>query len=189
MTPEAEQAAHLPESEARPQEHVAPPAATAPRPDWDGYFMHITRVVATRSTCLRRQVGAILVKDRRILATGYNGAPSGMRHCQEVGCYRLRHEIPAGERVELCRGIHAEQNAIIQAAVHGVKLEAPVVCYSTTQPCVTCAKMLVNVGVKRIVFEGAYPDELALEMLREAGVALIPYGSPDADSKPGVEGG
>jgi dCMP deaminase len=89
------------------------------RPSWDAYFMSITRLVAGRSTCLRRQVGAILVKDRRILATGYNGAPSGLPHCDETGCVRERLRVPSGERHELCRGIHAEQNAIIQSANYG----------------------------------------------------------------------
>ncbi len=153
------------------------------RPDWDDYFMHITRVVATRATCLRRRVGAILVKDRRILATGYNGPPSGLAHCDVLGgCYRARHGIPSGQRIELSRAIHAEQNAVIQAAIHGVKLERPITCYCTTQPCVTCAKMLINVGVTRIVFEGGYPDELALEMLREAEVELIQVPSASSPS-------
>lgn len=174
MTPDPETGAGNPGRVA-----AQPPAQC--RPDWDDYFMQITRVVASRATCLRRAVGAILVKDRRILASGYNGPPSGLAHCEEVGCYRMQHNIPAGQRVELCRGLHAEQNSIIQAAIHGVKLEPPLTCYSTTQPCVTCAKMLINAGVTRIVFEGTYPDELALAMLREAGVDLIQYGKPDVE--------
>jgi len=145
------------------------------RPSWDEYFMQICRVVATRSTCLRRQVGAVLVSDRRILSTGYNGAPKGMAHCAELGgCYREQNQVPSGERQELCRALHAEQNAIIQAAVHGVKLER-VTAYCTTQPCVTCAKMLINADVRRIVYEIAYPDDLSLEMLREAGVELVHF--------------
>ena len=145
----------------------------AARPAWDDYFMQICRVVATRSTCLRRHVGALLVKERRILSTGYNGAPKGMAHCEELGgCYREQQGIPSGERMELCRGLHAEQNAIIQAAVHGVSLDAGITCYCTTQPCVTCAKMLINANVTRIVYEGEYPDELSREMLEEAGVEL-----------------
>ncbi len=145
------------------------------RPPWDAYFMEICHVVAKRSTCLRRQVGAILVADRRILATGYNGAPKGLPHCAELGgCYREKLGIPSGERQELCRGLHAEQNAIIQAAVHGVRL-VDVTCYSTIQPCVTCAKMLINADVRRIVFEGDYPDELALALLNEAGVELVQW--------------
>ncbi|MGC9317791.1 MAG: deoxycytidylate deaminase [Armatimonadota bacterium] len=142
------------------------------RPSWDEYFIQICRVVATRSTCLRRRVGAVLVSNRRILATGYNGAPKGMKHCAELGgCYRERMGIPSGERQELCRGLHAEQNAIIQAAIHGVKLEN-VTAYCTTMPCVTCAKMLINADVRRIVYEVDYPDTLSREMLHEAGVKL-----------------
>jgi len=144
------------------------------RPDWDTYFMKLCRVVAERSTCLRRQVGALLVSDRRILATGYNGAPKGLPHCAEVGCLRTRLEIPSGERQELCRGVHAEQNAIIQAAVHGVALQ-DVTLYCTIQPCITCAKMLINANVTRIVYEGDYPDELATEMLEAAGVELVKW--------------
>ena len=146
--------------------------ASGERPDWDTYFMKICHVVAERSTCLRRQVGALLVANRRLLATGYNGAPQGLPHCAEVGCLRDQMGIPSGERQELCRGLHAEQNAIIQAAVHGVAL-ANVSCYSTTQPCITCANMLINANVKRIVYEGDYPDELAAKMLAEAGVELV----------------
>ena len=142
------------------------------RPSWDDYFMEICHVVAKRSTCLRRHVGAVLVSNRRILATGYNGAPKGLPHCAELGgCYREKMGIPSGERQELCRGLHAEQNAIIQAAIHGVKLEH-VTAYCTIQPCVTCAKMLINADVRRIVYEGDYPDEMALGMLQEAGVEL-----------------
>lgn len=142
------------------------------RPSWDDYFMHITREVAKRSTCLRRQVGAILVKDKHILSTGYNGAPRGLPHCEEVGCLREQNDIPSGERAELCRGLHAEQNAIIQAAVHGISIPGATL-YCTTQPCILCAKMLINAGVIRIVYEGPYPDELARDMLAEAGVALV----------------
>ncbi len=142
------------------------------RPSWDEYFMRITQEVAQRSTCLRRQVGAILVKDKHILATGYNGAPTGLPHCEEVGCLRERRGIPSGERAELCRGLHAEQNAIIQAAVHGVQIRGSTL-YSTTQPCILCAKMLINAGVVRIVYQGPYPDELARQMMDEAGLELI----------------
>jgi len=142
------------------------------RPSWDEYFMRITREVAQRSTCLRRQVGAILVKDKHILATGYNGAPTGLPHCEEVGCLRERLGIPSGERAELCRGLHAEQNAIIQAAVHGVQIRGATL-YSTTQPCILCAKMLINAGVVRIVYQGPYPDELARQMMEEAGLEIV----------------
>lgn len=142
------------------------------RPSWDEYFMRITQEVAQRSTCLRRQVGAILVKDKHILATGYNGAPTGLPHCEEVGCLRERLGIPSGERAELCRGLHAEQNAIIQAAVHGVQIRGSTL-YSTTQPCILCAKMLINAGVVRIVYQGTYPDELARQMMDEAGLEIV----------------
>ena len=141
------------------------------RPSWDEYFMELTEVVATRSTCVRRRVGAIIVKDKRILATGYNGAPSGLSHCGESGCIREKLNIPSGERHELCRGLHAEQNAIIQCAVHGINMQGATL-YSTTQPCVLCSKMLINAGIKRIVFHGAYPDELSLKLLEEAGIEL-----------------
>ncbi len=138
--------------------------------------MEIAYVVAKRSTCLRRHVGAVLVSGRRILATGYNGPPKGLKHCDELGgCYREKLGIPSGQRQELCRAVHAEQNAIIQAAVHGVALQGDVTLYCTTQPCVTCAKMLINANVKRIVFAGPYPDEFALELLREAGVELVQW--------------
>lgn len=148
------------------------------RPSWDEYFMRITREVAQRSTCLRRQVGAILVKDKHILTTGYNGAPAGLPHCEEVGCLRERLGIPSGERAELCRGLHAEQNAIIQAAVHGVQIRGATL-YSTTQPCVLCTKMLLNAGVVRIVYEGDYPDELARSLIEEAGIEVVRW----ADSR------
>ncbi len=155
---------------------IPPTPNDGSRPSWDEYFMQICRVVATRSTCLRRQVGAILVRDRHILATGYNGAPQGMAHCTELGgCLREKLGIPSGERLELSRAVHAEQNAIIQAAVHGVSLKGDITCYSTIQPCVTCAKMLINANVKRIVFAGDYPDGLAREMLEEAAVELVQW--------------
>lgn len=155
------------------------PASSDHRPAWDDYFMEITHVVAKRSTCLRRKVGAVLVRDRRILATGYNGPPKGLAHCAELGgCQREKMQVPAGERQELCRAVHAEQNAIIQAAVHGVELQDACL-YSTIQPCVTCAKMLINANVKRIVYEGDYPDQMAIQMLQEAGVELVRYRPPE----------
>jgi len=143
------------------------------RPPWDEYFGEICQVVARRSTCLRRQVGAILVKDRRILATGYNGPPRGLKHCAELGgCYRERMGVPSGQRQELCRALHAEQNAIIQAALHGVSTVGSTM-YVTTFPCSLCAKMLINAGVERVVYRGDYPDQLAAEMLEEAGVQVV----------------
>lgn len=141
------------------------------RPDWDTYFMRITKLVATRSSCLRRRVGAVLVKDKRILATGYNGAPAGMAHCEEAGCLRDQLHIPSGERHELCRGLHAEQNAIIQAARQGTEIKDSTL-YCTTAPCSLCAKMLINAGVTRIVYEGSYPDERAMAFFAEAGVKV-----------------
>jgi len=142
-----------------------------PRPAWEDYFMEIARVVATRSTCLRRQVGAVLVKNRQILATGYNGVPRGLRHCEERGCLRDQLGVPSGERHELCRGLHAEQNAIIQAAYHGVAIQGAEI-YCTNQPCVVCAKMMVNANVVAVYFSGAYPDSLATEVFEEAGTRL-----------------
>jgi dCMP deaminase len=134
--------------------------------------MDITRLVAKRTTCLRRAVGAIIVKDKRILSTGYNGAPSGVRHCQEVGCLREKLNVSSGERHELCRGIHAEQNAIIQAAYHGVSVKGASL-YCTNQPCSICAKMIINAGIRAIYYASGYADELAREMLREAGVDVV----------------
>ncbi len=141
------------------------------RPSWDEYFMEITHLVAKRSTCLRRQVGAVVVKDKNILATGYNGAPSGISHCLDVGCLREKLKIPSGERHELCRGLHAEQNAIIQAAKHGTTIDGSTL-YCTTLPCIICSKMVINAGIKRIVFEDGYPDQLAEEMIRGSGVVI-----------------
>ncbi len=149
------------------------PKAPASRPSWDTYFLRIAQLVATRATCLRRTVGAVIVRDKRILATGYNGAPNGVPHCFELpgGCLREAMHIPSGQRQELCRGLHAEQNAILQASAFGVSLKGSEI-YVTHQPCVTCAKMLINAGITRVVFIGSYPDELALEMLREGNIKL-----------------
>ena len=144
------------------------------RPSWDQYFMDITRLVATRSSCLRRQVGALLVKDRNILATGYNGVPSGISHCDMSGCLRERLKVPSGERHELCRGLHAEQNAIIQAAKHGTNIDGATL-YCTTMPCIICAKMIINAGIKQIVYEGGYADTLAAEMIAESGLAVVRF--------------
>lgn len=141
------------------------------RPTWEEYFMDITRLVAKRSTCLRRQVGAVLVMDKRILATGYNGAPSGLAHCLEVGCLREKNQVPSGERHELCRGLHGEQNAIIQAAFHGIRIQGATL-YCTNLPCVICTKMIINAGIKEIVYDSGYADDLAREMLAEAHVPV-----------------
>jgi dCMP deaminase len=139
------------------------------RPTWEEYFMEITRLVAKRATCLRRQVGAVLVMDKRLLATGYNGAPSGLAHCLEVGCLREQRQIPSGERHELCRGLHAEQNVIIQAAFHGIRIQGSTL-YCTNLPCAICTKMLINAGIREIIYEGGYGDTLSREMLLEAGI-------------------
>ncbi|MBO4312157.1 MAG: cytidine/deoxycytidylate deaminase family protein [Desulfovibrionaceae bacterium] len=136
---------------------------------WPEYFMRIAELVAERSTCLRRKVGAVAVKDRRILATGYNGAPSGVAHCQESGCLRQKLGVPSGERHELCRGLHAEQNVIIQAAVHGISLAGSEI-FCTFQPCIICSKMLINCKVSRIYYAQGYPDSMSVEMLAAAGV-------------------
>ncbi len=141
------------------------------RPSWEEYFMDITQLVAKRSTCLRRQVGSILVKDKKILATGYNGAPARLEHCLEVGCLREQQSIPSGERHELCRGLHGEQNAIIQAAYHGVGIRGATL-YCTNHPCVICSKMLINAGIERIVYEEGYADDLAAQMLKESGIKV-----------------
>lgn len=145
---------------------------TPRRPDWQTYFMDIAQLVASRSTCLRRHVGAVIVKENRILSTGYNGTPSGIRHCLERGCLRDELKIPSGQRHELCRGLHAEQNAIIQAAYHGVAIESGEI-YCTNQPCIICAKMIINAGLKKIIIGSSYPDELASEMLNEAGLKVV----------------
>jgi dCMP deaminase len=144
------------------------------RPSWEEYFMDIARLVARRSTCLRRQVGAVVVKEKNILATGYNGTPSGIAHCSEVGCLRQRLGVPSGERHELCRGLHAEQNAIIQAAKHGINISGGTL-FCTNSPCIICTKMIINAGLERVVYLEGYPDTLSLEILREAGIAALAY--------------
>jgi dCMP deaminase len=144
------------------------------RPSYDEYFMEMAHVVSKRSTCLRRRVGAILVKNKHILSTGYNGAPKGMHHCSEVGCLRVNQHIPSGERHELCRGLHAEQNAIIQAAVFGVSIQGSLL-YCTNTPCVVCVKMLINAGVQEIIFAGEYSDKLAKDMIKESGIKITRF--------------
>lgn len=143
------------------------------RPSWDEYFMQMAELTAQRSTCLRRKVGAVIVKDKHIIATGYNGAPRGLRHCGELGgCLRQKLGVPSGQRHELCRALHAEQNAIIQAATLGQSIENASI-YITHQPCVICAKMIINAGINRIVVKEGYPDELSKEILEEAGLKII----------------
>ncbi|MCI8367143.1 MAG: dCMP deaminase family protein [Eggerthellaceae bacterium] len=153
-------------------------ATATPRPDerpsWDEYFMMLAEEVATRTTCLRRGVGAVIVKDRRILATGYNGVPTGCAHCSETGCLREQLGVPSGQRHEICRGLHAEQNAIIQAARYGINIDGATI-YVNTQPCVVCAKMLINAGIKEIVYKNPYPDELSGQMLAETDILVREY--------------
>lgn len=141
------------------------------RPSWHEYFMRIAMLAATRSTCRRRQVGAVIVRDKKVLATGYNGSPQGLPHCLDIGCLREEMGIPSGERHELCRAIHAEQNAIIQAATSGISIKGGVL-YSTTFPCILCAKMLINAGIKEIYVGEGYPDDLSRNMIEEAGVVI-----------------
>jgi dCMP deaminase len=149
------------------------------RPPWPVYFMDIAELVSRRSTCLRRSVGAVAVKDKRILATGYNGAPSGIPHCLDVGCLREQEGVASGERHELCRGIHAEQNVIIQAARHGVSIEGAAL-YCTNLPCVICSKMLINAGIREIIYREGYADTLSEELLKAAQVPVIQFpGSKD----------
>ncbi len=141
------------------------------RPSWDEYFLEMSALVAKRSTCLRRRVGAVIVKEKRILATGYNGAPSGLKHCVEIGCIRQQLKIPSGERHELCRALHAEQNALIQACLHGISVKDATL-YATNQPCVICAKMLINAGIKEIVIADGYPDKMAMSFLKQAKIKI-----------------
>jgi len=141
------------------------------RPSRHQYFMRMAILAAERSTCLRRKVGAVIVRDNQILSTGYNGAPKNVPHCKETGCLRAKLKVPSGERHELCRGVHAEQNAIIQAAVNGTSISGAML-YCTTQPCIICSKMLINSEIKTIYVKETYPAELAQKMLKEAGVEL-----------------
>ena len=142
------------------------------RPTLDEYFMNIAKVVATRSTCLRNYVGAVIVRDKRIVSTGYNGAPRNLAHCLDIGCIRDQENIESGTMHEVCRAVHAEQNAIIQAALHGVSTKGATI-YCTHQPCVLCAKMIINANIVRVVFTQAYPDSRALEFFEEAGVEVV----------------
>lgn len=148
------------------------------RPSWDEYFIDIVQVTSERSTCLRRKVGALLVKDNRLLATGYNGVPKGLLHCEKTGCMRLQMNVPSGERHELCRGLHAEQNVIIQAALYGVSV-ADATLYCTTKPCSICTKMLINAEIKRIVYLEEYQDDLADELLKGTSIRVMKFKKGD----------
>lgn len=142
------------------------------RPTWDQYFMEMAELTAKRSTCMRRSVGAVIVKDNRAIATGYNGAPRGIAHCEDRGgCLRQQMGVPSGQRHEICMALHAEQNAIIQAAAMGHSIEGGTI-YVTHQPCAICAKMIINSGIKRIVIKEGYPDELAASLIAEAGLKI-----------------
>lgn len=141
------------------------------RPSWDEYFMGVAFLVCGRATCLRRKVGAVLIKDKQILATGYNGAPKGITHCEETGCLRENLGVPSGQRHEICRGLHAEQNVILQAASFGVSTRGSTL-YITNTPCSICAKMIINAGIEEVVIESEYPDKMAVDFLKEAGIKL-----------------
>jgi dCMP deaminase len=145
--------------------------APDPRPTWDEYFIKMAHLVSERASCLRRKVGAVIVKDNHILATGYNGAPKGTKHCFETGCLRQQLNVPSGQRHELCRGLHAEQNAFLQAALYGIPLDGAKI-YITVTPCVICAKMIINAGITEIIVDGEYPDEMSMAFLKEAGVKV-----------------
>lgn len=146
------------------------------RPNWDEYFFKIIDVVKERSTCIRRQVGAVIVKDNHILATGYNGVPTGISHCEDVGCLREKLNVPSGQRHELCRGLHAEQNAIIQAAKYGIMIEGSKI-YTNAKPCSICTKMIINSGIKEIIFIEYYNDPLADELLSETDLIIRKFES------------
>lgn len=139
------------------------------RPNWDEYFMEMAELASKRSTCLRRKVGAVLVKNKRILATGYNGAPKNLPHCEETGCLRVQKNVPSGQRHEICRGIHAEQNLIAQSAIHGVKTDGATV-YCTNQPCSICTKLLINAGIKKIYYKNTYNDEFTKKLLDQSEI-------------------
>ena len=143
------------------------------RPSWDEYFMNMAELACERSTCLRRQVGAVLVRNNQILATGYNGSPKGVGHCADspTGCMREKLKIPSGERHELCMAVHAEQNAIIQAAYIGVSTKGATL-YTTTYPCSICAKMIINAGISKVIYEGEYPDTTSKSLFGKAEIPV-----------------
>lgn len=161
--------------------HSEPPTAIK-RPSWDEYFMNLAEIAGTRSTCLRHKLGAVMVKNKRIIATGYNGAPRGIEHCLEVGCLRDKLKIPSGTHHEICMGVHAEQNLVIQAALHGASTEESDV-FLTHGPCAVCAKILINAGIKRIVYQNNYPDEFSKKLLKQAKVKLMKLNWNDEKKK------
>ncbi len=144
------------------------------RPSWQEYFMQMAFLAATRSTCLRRKVGAVLVRDNQIVSTGYNGTPKNIRHCGEQGCLRQQQQVPPGEKHELCRGVHAEQNVIIQAGINGGSTHGATL-YCTNQPCSICARMIINAEIRTVYIADTYPDALAEQLMEEAGVELIHF--------------
>jgi dCMP deaminase len=144
------------------------------RPDWDSYFMGIARISSKRSTCLRGKTGAVLVRERRVLTTGYNGPPKGLKHCSETGCVRERECVPDGERLEITRGLHSTQNTIIQAAVFGISIKDSTL-YTTHPPCTICTRMLINAGIRKIIMDRGFPQELSLRLLEEAGIELVSW--------------
>lgn len=150
------------------------------RPTTDEYFMEIATIVAKRSTCLRNMVGSVIVRDNRILTTGYNGAPRGLAHCSDIGCMRIEQSIPSGMRHEKCRAVHAEQNAIIQAALHGIETSGATI-YCTHQPCILCTKMIINAGIKRVVFLQSYPDPDSMDFFKEAGIVVEKFDFPKTE--------
>ena len=156
------------------------------RPSWETYFMDIAMLVARRATCIRRSVGAVIVKDKRILSTGYNGVPTGLEHCIDLGCLREKLNVPSGERHELCRGIHAEQNAIIQAALHGVSIKGASL-FCTNLPCSICTKMIINAGLQKIYYLSGYADSMSMEMLKEARIDTIMFDTLKQDKNPIIE--
>lgn len=141
------------------------------RLSWDEYFMEMARLASKRSTCMRRKVGAVLVKNNQIISSGYNGAPKKLRHCSETGCLREKLKVPSGQKHELCRGVHAEQNTIAQAGFHGISTEGSTL-YCITFPCSICLKLLINAGVKEIVYEGNYPDDLSKDLINESKIII-----------------
>jgi len=158
-------------TDSRTEKEIKADPVSRQRPGWDEYFIEIAKLVASRSTCLRRQVGALLVRDKRILSTGYNGAPMGLKHCFETGCLREQMNVPSGQRHELCRGLHAEQNALLQASLHGVSVKGSTL-YCTNQPCIICTKMLINAGINEVVILEGYPDNMSMDFFNEAGITV-----------------
>ncbi len=153
------------------------------RPDWDTYFMNIANVAATRSNCSRRHVAAVLVRDHRIISTGYNGTPRGITNCDEGGCPRCGSGVPSGTALSECLCSHAEENSIVQAAYHGICVKDSIL-YTTFSPCLQCAKMIINAGIKEVVYHQHYSiDDTSLRILKEAGVKVRPLADEAGEGK------